>query len=135
MGDGLEEGKSWPVPELNRITERIIGCAYKVSNELGCGFVEKVYENSLAVELAADGLKFQQQFPIKVFYRGTLVGEYVADILVEDVILVELKAVKSLSEAHGAQCINYLRATGLKVALLLNFGNPKVEIKRFANLK
>ena len=85
--------------------------------------------------MAKDGLKFQQQFPIKVFYGDALVGDYVADFLVEDLVLVELKAVKSLGDAHGAQCMNYLRATGLMVALLINFGNPKVEVKRFANLK
>jgi GxxExxY protein len=115
------------------ITETIIGCAYKVSNCLGTGFLEKVYENSLYFELGKSGLKVQQQHPINVHYDGIVVGEYFADLLVQDEIVVELKAVKSLDPAHFAQCMNYLKATGMKVGLLINFGSQKVEIRRVIN--
>ena len=116
---------------LNEITEKIIGCAYRVSNELGCGFLEKVYENSLRVELTAAGLHVLQQHPIPVYYRGEMVGDYVADLVVEQCVLVELKASKNFDEIHSAQCINYLKATGFKICLLINFGKSKIEIKRF----
>ena len=116
----------------NPITEKIIGCAYKVSNTLGCGFFEKVYENALAHELRKAGLKVQQQVPIQVRYDGLVVGDYVADLLVEECVLVELKAIQSLEEVHKAQVINYLKATGLRLCILLNFGVPRVEIKRIA---
>ena len=119
--------------ELNRLTEQIIGCAFEVSNTIGSGFLEKVYENSLAHELRKAGLRVEQQKTISVYYDGVIVGEYVADLVVNDAVLVELKAVKSLDDIHFAQCMNYLKATGLKICLLLNFGKPKVEIKRIAN--
>jgi GxxExxY protein len=115
---------------LNEITEKIIGCAFKVSNALGCGFLEKVYENALVHELHKTGSRINQQESIKVYYDTIVVGEYTVDILVEGCILIELKTVKSLDEIHVAQCLNYLRATGLKICLLINFGTPKVEIKR-----
>lgn len=115
---------------LNRITENIIGCAFTVSNTLGCGFLEKVYENALVHEVQKRGLHAEQQHEIEVYYDGVIVGQYVADIVVEDSVLVELKAVKSLDEIHMAQCLNYLSATGFRVCLLMNFGAPKVEIKR-----
>ncbi|NLF07195.1 MAG: GxxExxY protein [Pirellulaceae bacterium] len=118
---------------LNEITKRIIGCAYAVSNELGAGFLEKVYENALSHELKKDGLQVEQQRPIKVLYDGVIVGEYVADLVVEDEIIVELKAIKAFDNFHFAQCVNYLKATGKSICLLLNFGQPKVDIKRFAN--
>jgi GxxExxY protein len=118
--------------KLNPITEKIIGCSYAVGNALGAGFLERVYENALAHELQKTGLKVQQQHPIKVWYDDIVVGDYVADLLIEDCILVELKAVKALDEIHSAQCLNYLRATGLRLCLLLNFGNRRVEIKRLA---
>ena len=118
---------------LNAITEKIIGCAFKVSNELGSGFLEKVYENALAHDIEKAGLKVEQQKGIAVYYDGVVVGEYVADILVEAKVLVELKAVKVLDEIHLAQGMNYLKATGLKVCLLLNFGRARVEIKRIVN--
>ena len=117
---------------LNPITEKIIGCAYMISNGLGSGFVEKVYENALAHELRKAGLGVHQQHPIQVNYDGVIVGEYVADLLVEDCVLVELKAVKILDEVHQAQCINYLKATGMHLCLLLNFGTRRVGIKRIA---
>ncbi len=118
---------------LNKITERIIGCAYNISNTLGCGFLEKVYENAFIIELAKEGLKAQQQAPVEVKYDGQIVGEYFADILVENSVIIELKAVKDLDDIHFAQCINYLKASNLKVCLLINFAKPKIEIKRIVN--
>ncbi len=114
----------------DEITEKIIGCSFTVSNILGCGFLEKVYENALAHELRKNGLKVNQQHKITVKYDGIIVGEYVADILIEDQVIVELKACKNLEDVHLAQCINYLKATGLHICLLLNFGTPKIQIKR-----
>lgn len=116
--------------KLNKITERIIGCAYTVGNTLGNGFLEKVYENALAHELRKAGLQVVQQYGIQVHYDGIVVGEFVVDLFVEGNVLVELKAVKALDEIHMAQCLNYLKATGLSVCLLINFGQPKVQIKR-----
>ena len=115
---------------LNQITEHIIGCAYTVGNQLGCGFLEKVYENALAHELRKAGLGADQQQAIEVRYDGVVVGDYMADLLVEKCVVVELKAVKALDDVHLAQCLNYLKATGLHVCLLINFGNPKVEVRR-----
>ena len=115
---------------LNQLTERVIGCAYQVSNVLGSGFLDKVYENALALDLRKLGLSVAQQHSIQVKYEGQIVGEYLADILVNDSVLVEVKAVRKLDEIHMAQCMNYLRATGVRVCLLINFGSPKVEIKR-----
>jgi GxxExxY protein len=117
----------------DKITEAIIGAAYAVSNELGCGFLEKVYENALVHELGKRGLHAEQQRPIKITYDGVIVGDYVADILVNDKVIVELKAVNGLDDIHVAQCINYLKATKLKFCLLINFGNPKVEVRRIVN--
>ncbi|QDV62295.1 GxxExxY protein [Crateriforma conspicua] len=117
--------------ELNALTEKIIGCAFQVSNTLGAGFLEKVYENALAIELRKNGLELKQQAPIKVIYGETVVGEYFADLLVSDLVIVEIKAVKEISDAFAAQCLNYLKATGLPICLLLNFGKPRIEIKRF----
>ena len=116
--------------KLDKITRRIIGCVYRVANSLGAGFLEKVYENALAHELRKAGLKAKQQFPIRVHYDGVVVGEYTADLLVEAEVLIELKAIQALEEVHAAQCLNYLHATKLHVCLLVNFGKPKVEIKR-----
>ena len=114
---------------INGITETIIGCAYKVANGLGSGFLEKVYENALAHELAKAGLSVLQQHRVDVLYDGVVVGEYVADLIVEGLV-VEIKAIKAIEEIHSAQCINYLAATNLPVCLLINFA-PKVQIKRF----
>ncbi|HBX67894.1 MAG TPA: GxxExxY protein [Chloroflexi bacterium] len=118
--------------EIDKLTERIIGCAYAVSNALGIGFVEKVYENAFAHELRKAGLDVRQQFPIKVNYDGIIVGEFFADLLVEENILIELKAVANLDSAHIAQALNYLRATGLETCLLINFGKPRIQVR---NLK
>ena len=124
-----EEGEI-SLKDVNEITRQIIGCAFDVSNSLGCGFVEKVYENALVHLIRKAGLKVTQQYPIKVTFDGILVGEFVADLLVEEQVLVELKAVSMLVNEHTAQALNYLRASGLQVCLLINFGKPKVEIKR-----
>jgi GxxExxY protein len=115
---------------LNELSETIIGCAFKVGNALGCGFLEKVYENALAHEIKKAGLAVEPQAPIKVHYDGIIVGEYAADLLVETCLLIELKAVKQFDDVHMAQCLNYLKATGLHLCLLINFGAPHVEVKR-----
>ena len=117
---------------LDRITQRVIGCAFIVANELGPGFLEKVYENALALELRSSGLAVEQQHGIVVNYKGAAVGEYTADLIVERAVLVELKAVRALDDVHRAQCLNYLKATGLHVCLLLNFAKPRVEVKRLS---
>jgi GxxExxY protein len=119
--------------ELNQVTERIIGSAYTVANALGSGFLEKVYENALVHELRKSGLQIEQQASVHVTYDGTVVGDYVADILVANSVLVELKAVRALDDVHLAQCLNYLKATGLSICLLINFGTPRVEVKRVVN--
>jgi GxxExxY protein len=108
------------------ITGKIIGAFFAVYNQLGYGFSEKVYENALAIELRKLGLDVQQQAPIKVFFDGHSVGEYFVDILVNQLVIVELKSVKTISEDHEAQLLNYLKATWIEVGLLLNFG-PQVQ--------
>jgi GxxExxY protein len=118
---------------LNEISEKVIGCAYTVSNQMGSGFLEKVYENALSHELRKVGMKTEQQKRLTVHYDGVLVGEYIADLIIEDMVLVEIKSAKSLDSAHMAQCLNYLKATGLTLCLLINFGNPRVAIQRIAN--
>ena len=118
---------------LDQITEKVIGCAYRIGNNLGCGFLEKVYENALAIEFARQGLSIHQQYPMSVLYDGKSVGEYVADFLVEGEVIVEIKSAKRIDDIHVAQCLNYLKATGMKVCLLLNFGGPAVEIRRIVN--
>jgi GxxExxY protein len=115
------------------LSDLIIGRAFAVSNTLGSGFLEKVYENALTHELRKAGLTVSQQYAVSVLYDGVVVGAYSADLLVEAAILVELKAVKALDAIHSAQCLNYLKATGLRLCLLLNFGNPRMEIKRLVN--
>ena len=119
--------------QMKQLTEKIIQCAFDVSNTLGCGFLEKVYENALAHELRKAGLKAQQQHGITVYYDGVAVGEYTADLLVEGVLLIELKAVKDLDDIHLAQCMNYLKATNLRLCLLINFAKPRVEVRRIVN--
>jgi GxxExxY protein len=115
---------------LDQITEKIIGCVHQVSNILGPGFLEKVYENALAVELRQLNLQVEQQHRIDVRYRDVLVGDFVADLLIEKCVIVEVKAVKALDEIHTAQCLNYLKATGLQVCLLVKFGAPKAVVRR-----
>ena len=108
-----------------QLTYKIIGCAYRVSNTLCGGFLEKVYEKALVHELRKAGLRVAQQFPLKIYYDNIVVGDYIADILVEESVIVELKAVSSLNDAHVAQCLNYLKATGLVLALL--FGSDQKQ--------
>jgi GxxExxY protein len=115
--------------DINALTEKVIGCAYRVHNELGSGYLEKVYENSLRIELIEAGLAVKQQHPIPVFYREQLVGDYFADLLVADRLIVELKAVRSLAKEHEVQLVHYLTSTGIDDGLLINFGES-VEVKR-----
>lgn len=115
---------------LNELSGAVIGCAFTVLNTLGAGFLEKVYENALTHELRKAGLVAAQQHGVKVWYDGAIVGEYFVDLLVENALLVELKTVKALDEMHRAQCLNYLKATGLRLCLLLNFSRPRLEISR-----
>ncbi len=116
------------------LTDRIIKCYYKVYNELGFGFLEKVYENALLIELQKIELICQKQYPIKVFYQNINVGNYFADIIVENLVIIELKAASSLIKQHELQLINYLKATDKEVGLLLNFGvKPEIKRKVFTN--
>ena len=116
--------------DINDITYAIRGAVFEVNRILGSGFLEKVYEKALILELRDRGLKAEGQVPLKVFYKENLVGDYFADILVEDQVIVELKAVEKLGKIHEAQLLNYLRATGIRVGLLVNMKHPKAEIKR-----
>ena len=117
--------------EQEDLTFRIRGCAYEVFRVLGFGFLEQVYQHALLHELALRGVKAVGQAGLDVQYKGEVVGRYLADILVDDRIVVELKAVESLVKGHEAQLLNYLKAGGKKVGLLINFGRPKCEIRRF----
>lgn len=113
----------------SELTEKIIKEAYFVFNKLGYGFLEKVYENALYIRLNNQGLKTKQQYPISVFFESELVGEYCADLIVEDKVIVELKAIQELAKIHETQLVNYLKSTEIEVGLLINFG-PKLEFKR-----
>jgi len=117
--------------DLNEITYKINGAIFEVNRELGYGFLEKVYENALMIELANAGLKAENQLPIKVKYKGKEVGDYFADIVVEGQIVLELKVADSLQKIHEAQLLNYLKATDMKIGILVNFTHPKAQIKRF----
>jgi GxxExxY protein len=119
----------------DEMTEKIIGCAYEAANRLGHGFLEKVYENALAHEIRKSGLTLEQQYPIPVVYDGILVGDFTADFCVGNEVLVELKAVRSIEDIHIAQCLNYLKATSRSICLLINFGNPSVEVRRVINAR
>ena len=116
--------------DINDITYAIRGAIFEVNNVLGPGFLEKVYENSLLVELEKRGYKAKAQAPLKVLYKNIVVGEYFADLIVEDRVIVELKTVENLDRIHEAQVLNYLKATGIKVGLLVNFKHQKAVIKR-----
>jgi GxxExxY protein len=116
--------------DINDITYAINGAVFEVNRILGSGFLEKVYENALLVELKRRRLKAESQVPIRVLYKESVVGEYIADILVEDKVIVELKTVETLEKIHEAQLLNYLKATGIRVGILVNFKHPKAEIKR-----
>jgi GxxExxY protein len=118
----------------SNVTGDILKAFYKVYNALGYGFLEKVYENALSLELREMNYKVIQQKPINVYYRGALVGEYFADLIVADCVIVELKAKESINDAHISQLINYLKATEIEVGLLLNFGRkPEYKRKVFSN--
>lgn len=112
------------------LTEKVLESCFLVVNELGAGFLESVYEKALLIALREKGLKAESQVPLNVKFRGKSVGDFFADILVEGVVLLELKAVTRLAPEHQAQLINYLKATGVEVGLLINFGNPKLEYRR-----
>ncbi len=116
--------------DINEITYIINGAVFEVNRILGPGFLEKVYENALLKELNDQGLKAESQVPIKVIYKERVVGEYMADLLVEKKVIIELKTVDRLDKIHEAQLMNYLKATGIPVGLLINFKHPKAEIKR-----
>ncbi len=116
-------------PHADR-TSAVLRAAFAVSNELGAGFLEKVYEHALAVELRHAGCHVATQVPVRIVYREETVGDYVADMIVDHCVLVEIKAAETLASIHVAQTLNYLRATRLPVALLLNFGTPKVQHRR-----
>jgi GxxExxY protein len=115
---------------LNGLAEKVIGAAYEVMNTLGPGFLEKVYENALVVELKRQGIRCAPQEPIRVSYKGEDIGIYFVDVLVEEQLLVELKCCDGLCDEHLAVCLNYLKATGKKLLILINFQRAKVEWKR-----
>ncbi len=115
------------------LTGKILEASFEVIRELGAGFLEGVYQNALLVALRQKGIKAEPRVPLLVRFRGEVVGEYFADLLVEAKVIVELKAVKALAPEHQAQVINYLKATGIEVGLLINFGNPKLEYRRLHN--
>jgi GxxExxY protein len=118
----------------SELTEAIIGAFYDVYNILGFGFLEKAYENAMIIELRNNGLHVKQQQPIRVYFRGEVIGEYFADLIVNDLVIVELKASRSIIPAHNAQLLNYLKATKYEVGLLLNFGHtPKISRKAWSN--
>ena len=115
---------------INAVTFAINGAVFEVNRVLGPGFLEKVYENALLIELKKQGIKAESQVLIKVCYKENVVGEYIADILVEGKVIVELKTVETIDKIHEAQLLNYLKATGMRVGILVNFKRPKAEIKR-----
>ncbi|MDP6544653.1 MAG: GxxExxY protein [Phycisphaerae bacterium] len=121
--------------QYEEVTGAILQVAFDVSNELGCGFLEKVYENAMAVGLRGGGLTVAQQVPVRVKYLGQIIGDYVADMIVENTVLVEIKATEQDHPIYVAQTLNYLKATDLDVGLLLNFGKPKLAYKRLLSKK
>src|SRR5438445_12286130 len=118
---------------LDSLSERVLGAVFEVSNTLGAGFLEKVYERALLRELGLRGIRATAQASFVISYKGQDIGEYYSDILVEDLLVVELKCVERLANEHMAQCLNYLRASGRTVCLLVNFQKPKVEWKRIVH--
>ena len=112
------------------LTDKIIGCAFRVYNTIGSGFLESVYHNCMLIELKKTGLSYESQKDITIQYEGEIVGDFIADIIVEDKVIVELKSIRQLAEAHEVQLVNYLTATGKQVGLLINFGEERVEIRR-----
>jgi len=116
--------------QYGEITEKVIGCAYRVYNKMGFGFLESVYEKCMLIELRKANLDAEPQKPITVYYDNQIVGEFVADIIVNDIVILELKSVRRMIKAYEVQLVNYLVATGKPVGLILNFGERKVEVKR-----
>ena len=129
----IREPESGERAELEALVETVVGAAYEVSNVLGAGFLEKIYERALIEELGRRGLRAKEQAPFPVAYKGKHIGTYSADLVVEDRLLVEVKCVDHFSTEHLAQCINYLKASGLHLALLINFRRPKVEWRRIVH--
>ena len=119
--------------KYEHLTGEILAACFEVSNELGAGFLESVYQSALLLAIQQKRLQARSEVPVEVSFRSQVVGQFFADILVEDKVIVELKAVKALAPEHQAQVINYLKATGFEVALLVNFGKPKLEYKRLEN--
>jgi GxxExxY protein len=117
------------------LTGKALEACFEVMRELGAGFLESVYEKALLIALQQKGMSAKAQFPLAVKFRGHVVGEFYADVLLEDKIIIELKAVRALTPEHHAQLINYLHATGIDIGLLINFGNPKLEFRRFHRKK
>ena len=115
------------------LTGKILEGCFEVSNELGVGYIESVYEKALQVALAQKGLSVERQLPLKVSFRGVMVGDFSADMIVEGKVLLELKAVDAFSNRHFAQLLNYLKATGIEVGMVINFGTPKIQYRRFNN--
>ena len=115
---------------LNGVTRDVLGCAFRVANTLGHGFLEKVYENALAFDLVESGHSVAQQKHVEVRYNNRVVGDYCPDMIVDEEVLLEIKALESLEDCHLSQCFNYLRVTGLSVCLLINFGRPRIEYRR-----
>ena len=116
--------------EYKELTEQTIGCAYRVYNKMGFGYLEAVYEKCMLIELRKAGFEIESQKPIRVQNEGEVVGDFIADILVNDTVILELKSVRKLVEAHEVQLVNYLVATGKPVGLLINFGETRVAVKR-----
>jgi GxxExxY protein len=116
--------------EINQLTEIVIGKAFVVSNTLGVGYLEKVYENALALELREAGLKIELQKSIPVQYKGKVVGDYIADIIVDSILILEIKNARAIDASHEAQLLNYLKTTGIHYGLILNFGTSHLGIKR-----
>ena len=126
----MQTDKNEVPKSLDSLIECALGAIFEVSNTLGAGFLEKVYERALVRELSARGLRVTSQVPFTVTYKSHSVGEYLGDLIVEESLLIELKCVERLAGEHTAQCINYLRASGLRLCLLVNFQRPKVEWRR-----
>jgi len=117
----------------NEITSRIIEAAFEVGNELGVGYLESVYENALCIALRQKDLQVSRQVPLKVSFRGVIVGDFKADLMINEKIIVEIKVAANLLNEHYAQILNYLKTTGIEVGLVINFGTPKIQYRRFEN--
>ena len=116
--------------EYEQLTHQTIGCAYKVFNQLGFGFLESVYKNAMIIELAKSDLKVEAEKPLKVYYDGQVVGDFYVDLFVEGTVIVELKSVQNLAKEHEVQLVNYLNGLNREIGLLINFGPSGVEVKR-----